>query len=507
MRQRGDQIFIALLNNIRQGILTEEDAAILESRFITEDNPEYPFDAVHIFAENSLVKNHNQLKLDELPGNEIELKAIDKLPSNITDSVLNRVYERSQMDTGGLAYNMFIKMNSKVMLTTNINVEDKLCNGQIGVIRHIKYDSTNRPNKIYLQMEDEGVGIRTMQTDSYARNNNLVPIERVEKEIKIKKNRPSSPLIKRLQFPLILSWACTVHKVQGKTFPKIVFSFQLLKQKRFNTGQVYVALSRVTSLQGLYLTGTFSRKSIKFDQRASNEYENMRNNSKLDRGIDDDNVRCDNSSLTFSLLNVRSLKKHSIDIKCNSSIVDSNLLFLTETQLTPESDTSSIEDDLFKFSMHFNTSGIHRFSSLAMAYDSSVEMVHKISVQGASLYSIVHPIFEEAINVILLYRQNQMKQADFINILQHLRGHVDIVHVILGDFNIDYMKDDFVFLRTYLANDYEMIGSTSTHISGSSIDHVYVHEVILNKYNIKAQKQCVYFSDHDAIKINISSIK
>ena len=236
MRQRGDQIFISLLNNIRQDILTEEDTAILESKFISQDNPDYLFDAVHIFAENSLVKNHNQCKLDELPGAEIELKAIDKLPSNITDAVLNRIYERSQMDTGGLAYNMVIKMNAKVMLTTNVNVEDKLCNGQIGVIRHIKYDRSNRPHKIYLRMEDEVIGIRTMQTDSYARSNNLVPIERVEKEIKIKKNRPSSPSIKRLQLPLVLSWACTVHKVHSKTFPKIVFSFQLLKQRSFNTG-------------------------------------------------------------------------------------------------------------------------------------------------------------------------------------------------------------------------------------------------------------------------------
>ena len=54
---------------------------------------------------------------------------------------------------------------------------------------------------------------------------------------------------------LMLSWSCTVHKVQGKQFPQVVFSFQLLKQRRFNTGQVYVALSRATSLKGLYLTG------------------------------------------------------------------------------------------------------------------------------------------------------------------------------------------------------------------------------------------------------------
>ena len=55
MRQRGDRIFISLLNNVRKGILTDEDAAIFESRFISEKNPVYPFNAVHIFAENNAI--------------------------------------------------------------------------------------------------------------------------------------------------------------------------------------------------------------------------------------------------------------------------------------------------------------------------------------------------------------------------------------------------------------------------------------------------------------------
>ena len=132
MRQRGDPTFIDLLNNIRQGIVTDEDRRILESRFVAKESPGYPYEAVHIFAENSLVNSHNQKELDELPDNEITITAIDKLPSNITDSVLNKFYQRSQMDTNGLAYKLTIKLNAKVMLTVNIDVEDKLCNGQIG---------------------------------------------------------------------------------------------------------------------------------------------------------------------------------------------------------------------------------------------------------------------------------------------------------------------------------------------------------------------------------------
>ena len=56
------------------------------------------------------------------------------------------------------------------------------------------------------------------------------------------------PSIKGTQFPLILAWASTVHKVQGLTLEQGVIDFHLQKQKLFGPGQVYTALSRVKSL-------------------------------------------------------------------------------------------------------------------------------------------------------------------------------------------------------------------------------------------------------------------
>ena len=86
----------------------------------------------------------------------------------------------------------------------------------------------------------------------------------------------SFPTIKRLQFPIILSWASTIHKVQGKTFQKVVVCFDLFKQRTFNPGQIYVALNRVTSLGRLYLAGSYNRKASKVDQRATEQYDYMR---------------------------------------------------------------------------------------------------------------------------------------------------------------------------------------------------------------------------------------
>ena len=148
--------------------------------------------------------------------------------------------------------------------------------------------------------------MKKKNTDNFARLNNCVPIERVETKIKVRTTKSSSPEIKRTQFPLMLAWACTVHKVQGKQFKECVISFDLLKQRSWNSGQMYVALSRVTSLDGLYLIGEYNSSAIKADPRATIEYETMRKNNAL-KSIDTCSTESPRS-LTIALLNTRSLK-------------------------------------------------------------------------------------------------------------------------------------------------------------------------------------------------------
>ena len=73
----------------------------------------------------------------------------------------------------------------------------------------------------------------------------------------------------------MLAWACTVHKVQGLTLPKIVVSLDLEKQKYCHCGQLYVALSRVTSIDGLYLTGSYDNSKTECDHKVTLEYDRL----------------------------------------------------------------------------------------------------------------------------------------------------------------------------------------------------------------------------------------
>ena len=148
-------------------------------------------------------------------------------------------------------------------------------------MHHLKQDSNGNVTTTYLKMVDKSGGLEAIKSDTYGSQHDLVPVRRTEKEIAIKSKSACSPTIKRLQFPVILSWACTIHKVQGKTFQKVVVCFDLFKRQTFNTGQIYAALSRVTLLDGLYLTGSYNRKALKVDQRATEQYDHMRKNCQF----------------------------------------------------------------------------------------------------------------------------------------------------------------------------------------------------------------------------------
>ena len=131
---------------------------------------------------------------------------------------------------------------------------------------------------------------------------------------------------------MLLALACTVHKVQGLSLTQVVVSFQLLKQRPFNYGQIYVALGRVTTLEGLYILGPFTEDAITVNPLALVEYSRMRSKSIASVKIFEDTHQ---ELLIVTLLNFRSLNEHVTDLVLDERLTKSDIICLTETQLIP----------------------------------------------------------------------------------------------------------------------------------------------------------------------------
>ena len=136
-----------------------------------------------------------------------------------------------------------LKIDAKVMLTVNVDIQNRLINGQTGNVKHIEFVHGSI-HKVHVKLSDEEAGVRAMRSSYLGRQNSWVAIEKCETEIPIKKGL-ASPNIKRTQFPLTLAWASTVHKVQGLSLEQGVVDFDLRKQRLFGADQIYTTLIRV----------------------------------------------------------------------------------------------------------------------------------------------------------------------------------------------------------------------------------------------------------------------
>ena len=137
------------------------------------------------------------------------------------------------------------------MLTTNIDVSNGLTNGAMVTVVGIVLTNTKKLHVVLVQFDISWVGLNAVVNSKYKHiHSTSVPIERMETSFSLPKHKHIR--VSHTQFPLVLCWAVTIHKYQSMTLPEIVIDMSPANCK-FRAGQVYVALSRVTSLDKLHI--------------------------------------------------------------------------------------------------------------------------------------------------------------------------------------------------------------------------------------------------------------
>ena len=233
-----DAEFITLLNSIRNRSIEEKQVAHLNRRLRPDFTPPDGEFYITLTSTNDLAAARNREKLAKLPGRI--------RPYN---GIVRGDFEHSSLPTEEM---LELKPRAQVMLLTN-DRQGRWVNGTIGRITKI----------IKRQDEDDIVCLELPDGERVEVSPNTWELFRFRYDAEAERIT-SDTIGSFTQYPLRLAWAITIHKSQGKTFDRVVID---IGRGAFAHGQVYVALSRCTSFEGLVLKTPIRKNHIWMDWR------------------------------------------------------------------------------------------------------------------------------------------------------------------------------------------------------------------------------------------------
>ena len=233
-----DDTFLTLLNHIREGKPTPDDLSLLNARYKPVFIPKAEDGYIRLTTHNQMANSYNESELQKLPG-----------PSHTYQAKIEGTFPDYSYPT---AETLTLKVGAQVMFVKNDpSGQHRYYNGRIG---HVTLAEDSRL-LVYCPGDSEAIEVEPLEWENTRYTLNDVTRE-IETEI----------LGKFSQLPLRLAWAITIHKSQGLTFERAIIDASL----SFASGQVYVALSRCKTLEGMVLASQIPAQAIISDERVDN---------------------------------------------------------------------------------------------------------------------------------------------------------------------------------------------------------------------------------------------
>jgi ATP-dependent DNA helicase PIF1 len=270
--RQSDPVYQRILNQVREGRLKRSSNEALLHNVGREIDLNCVIRPTKLYPTRNKVEYINVSEMNNLEGPEYEynIKYVMDLEMSAKERIIRMGFTKEQIETellylqGNLRCDPVVKLKigAQVMCIININLEngDILCNGAQGIVVELS------PQGLPIVIFKNGY---KMIMNYHVWNSELIPGIGVS------------------QVPLILAWALTIHKAQGATLDIAEVD---AGSGIFECGQTYVALSRVKSLDGLYLS-SFDAKRIRINKKVQDFYELLEQENMNRRTIEENERR------------------------------------------------------------------------------------------------------------------------------------------------------------------------------------------------------------------------
>jgi hypothetical protein len=511
MRQKEDGAFAEVLNRLRVGQQTKADIALLKTRLIDKDkfSPGYPMIVQHIYLQNDLVNGHNSIIFEHSEvSKKIQIHAWDIVVGDVSQEIKADIRSRIPKDctkTMGLLSILQTGIGLRVEISTNVDVEDGICNGAAGKIMAVtSQPGANRPSHIWVMFDGEKVGRNLCHSSKHLYTNNIserwTPIAEVKRQFRVGKYKVAQ--VMRCQFPLRASCAKTAHRCQGETLETAVVDLQGYSFPHVH----YVVLSRVRNLSNVYIRN-LNESAIRVDKAVHQEMLRLSTDRRL-QFCPTPLPKDEHTQLKVLFHNVRSLHKHHCDIVADMDSRSAHICVFAETNLWYKDidETYSIPGfNLRRFDC-VNNKTVRPVFGLAVYHRTPIDGVYHYCQPTAKgtyvefvVIRVAHMPVLGNVSVVAIYSSPQASMVELKAAIDEINLQLDLhkcdATFIMGDFNIDIIKHKSSQMLKYLSK-YRQIVSIPTTDYHSLLDHVYT-DVPPN--HIQAGVLESYFSDHKPV--------
>ena len=218
-RQEDDKEYANILNRIRVGEITDCDMKILQERVRSTDHPDLQ-GATVIACQHIAVNKHNSLSMQQIDSELIEIQAI-----NTHDTIPNfrPKIDAKKGTVGSTSYvqSLQIKLGCRLMIIDNLDINDQLCNGSTGTLRATVRDNKREIQYLMIELDNRNSGREMRRCHPHLLKSfpGLTPLKKqiFSYPLTAKAKGARCNLATVQQFPVIVSFASTTHKIQGQT--------------------------------------------------------------------------------------------------------------------------------------------------------------------------------------------------------------------------------------------------------------------------------------------------